>query len=177
LKKNILSTKVEDMNKFKSFLVLVVFLAACSPSKNVKLVEFDCSDVAISGMGSLVLSQKFDIDSWVCSIRALDNLEIQQVWYGNLLGQLNLITMRSEELVDVNLWYTIINELTNPEIRQTWYGNLLGQLNLQALGGGDDDLDTMHIIVEELTDKNLQNTWRSNIEGIKTLQLLKGVSN
>ena len=165
------------MSKYKSFLILVIFLAACSPSKNIKFVEFDCSDVTISDMGSLMLSQEFDIDSWVCSIRALDNLDIQQSWYSNLLGQLNLIAMSSEEGVDVSLWYTIINELTNPEIQQLWYSNLLGQLNLQALYGSDADLDTMLIIVEELTDKDLQNTWRSNIEGIRTLQLLNGASN
>ena len=165
------------MSKYKSFLVLLIFLAACSPTKNIQLVEFDCSDVTISGMSSLILSEEFDIDSWVCSIRALDDLEIQQAWYGNLLGQLSLIAMGSEELVDVNLWYTIINELTDPEIQQAWYGNLLGQLNLDALRGGDIDLETMHIIVDELTDEELQKLWRSNISNIKTLQSLNSVIN
>jgi hypothetical protein len=160
------------MYKFKSFFFLLIFLVACSSANKLQLVEFDCSDVAVSEMSSLYLSEEFNIDSWVCSIEAIEDSDAQQAWYSNLI----LVLASQEGSIDVNLWYTIINKFTDSDIQQGWYSNLLGYLNLEAMNNSDVDLETMHLIVDELTDKELQKTWRTNIDGIKTLRLLNSAS-
>jgi hypothetical protein len=160
------------MYKFKPLFFLLIFLASCSSANKLQLVEFDCSDVTVSGMISLYSSEEFNIDSWVCSIEAIEDSDAQQAWYSNLI----LVLASQEGSIDVNLWYTIINKFTDSDIQQGWYSNLLGYLNLEAMNNSDVDLETMHLIVDELTDKELQKTWRTNIDGIKTLRLLNSAS-
>lgn len=70
-----------------------------------------------------MLSQEFDIDSWVCSIRALDDLDIQQSWYSNLLGQLNLQALDGSD-ADLDAMLIIVEELTDQDLQNTWRSNI-----------------------------------------------------
>tara|TARA_B100001989_G_C24393297_1_gene390349 strand:+ start:34 stop:636 length:603 start_codon:yes stop_codon:yes gene_type:complete len=158
------------MRKFQTFFLLI-FLVACSPAKNIELVEFDyefdCSDVAISGMSKLIMSEEFNVDSWVCSIGALEDPDTQQAWYSNLLGRLSL----QEGPLDVNLRYALINKLTDLDTQQAWYSNLLGLLSLQE---GPINVNLWYTLINKITDPDTQQAWYSNLLGRLNLEAMNG---
>tara|TARA_B100001109_G_C18709878_1_gene401999 strand:+ start:166 stop:768 length:603 start_codon:yes stop_codon:yes gene_type:complete len=150
------------MNKFYAFFALV-FLTACGSTstepKSINLVEFDCSNEVEVQITTLMQSEEFNVDSWVCSIRALDP-DYQDIWYSNLLARLSSIAQDTGD-IDVGVWFTIIKEI-NPDYHDIWYSNLLSGLSSIAQDTGDIDVGAWLAIIKELNPE-YHDIWYGNL--------------